>query len=157
MTVDSNFAGTFQKFSPAVLHIRHNSCLGEIKFFPVYLLFLGRAVPVRAEASSAERMQICAFLGCTGISNNLPTSSSLKSLSGWNRLGDCWRYRYSLAQTCILSAKKPIQGEHGVSSSEILQSTLRQSTLIAGNPPPWGGFLRSTLLLLESSFVAAQG
>ena len=38
MTVASNFAGTFQKFSPAVRPVRHNSCLGEIKFSPSGLL-----------------------------------------------------------------------------------------------------------------------
>ena len=34
MTVDSKSAGTFQKFSPALRLVRHNSCLGEIKFSP---------------------------------------------------------------------------------------------------------------------------
>ena len=34
VTVDSNSAGTFQKFSPAWRPFRHNSCLGEIKIFP---------------------------------------------------------------------------------------------------------------------------
>ena len=42
MTVDSKSAGTFQKFSLAARHIRHNSCLGEIKFSPSGLWRGGR-------------------------------------------------------------------------------------------------------------------